>query len=344
MADGADGQVLVTGGSGYIGGWCVVRLLDAGHDVRVTIRDLKREAEVRSALTSVAPVAADPKRLTFHAASLEKDAGWAEAVSGCRYVMHVASPVPIAQPKDADELVKPARDGALRVLKAAVDSAVARVVMTSSVAAVGESGRDGLKDESDWTDPDAAGVTAYAKSKTLAERAAREFMKDHHAATSFVTVNPALVLGPVMSADFSSSVQVVSRMLKGQVPGLPRLGFNIVDVRDVADLHYLAMTTPEAADGRFIAAGQFLWMEEVARILRARLGDRATKVPTRKLPDWMVRAVSLFDPGIKSVVGGLSRRREFSAAAAGRVLEWRPRPVEETVVETAESLYANNAV
>lgn len=344
MADGTDGQVLVTGGSGYIGGWCVVRLLDAGHDVRVTVRDLKREDEVRKALASAAPAAADPRRLTFHAASLEKDEGWAEAVSGCRYVMHVASPVPIAQPKDADDLVKPARDGALRVLKAAVDSAVERVVMTSSVAAVGEAGRDAMVDEREWTNPDGKDVTPYAKSKTLAERAARDFMKDHHAATSFVTVNPALVLGPVMSADFSSSVQVVSRLLKGQVPGIPRIGFNLVDVRDVADLHYLAMTTPEAADGRFIAAGQFMWFEEIAALLRARLGARAEKVPTRRLPDWMVKGVALVDPGVKSIVGGLSRRREFSSAAADRAFGWRPRPVEETIVETAESLYAKNAL
>lgn len=336
--------VLVTGGSGYIGGWCVARLLQQGYTVRTTVRDLKREGEVRQAIASVAPEAMDPHRLTFHVAELDKDAGWGEAAAGCRYVLHVASPVPIEQPKEADEIIKPARDGALRVLKAAVDVAAERVVMTSSVAAVGEAGRAGVADETEWTNLSQKGVTPYAQSKTLAERAAREFMADHHAATSFATVNPALVLGPVMSKDFSGSVEVVSRLMSGKVPGIPRIGFNIVDVRDVADLHMLAMTKPEAAGGRYIAAGQFMWFEDVAAMLREKRPRESSKVPTRKLPDWMVHAFALVDPATKSVVGGLSRRREFSAAKAERDFGWKPRPVEETVVDTADTLVANGAV
>jgi dihydroflavonol-4-reductase len=199
-------------------------------------------------------------------------------------------------------------------------------------------------DEREWTDVEDGRVTPYAKSKTLAERAARDFMAQHHAATSFVTVNPALVLGPVMSKDFSGSVQVVSRLLKGQVPGIPRIGFNIVDVRDVADLHFAAMTTPAAADGRYIAAGRFMWFEEIAQVLRDRMGPRASKVSTRRLPDWVVRLVALADPGVKSVSGGLSRRRDFSSAKAEADFGWRTRPAEETILDTGDSLYTHGAV
>ncbi|CAN5189452.1 aldehyde reductase [soil metagenome] len=340
MAD----QVLVTGGSGFIGGWCVAKLLSAGYVVRTTVRDLKRETEVRRAIATVEPAALDPQRLTFHVASLDADDGWAAATAGCRYVLHVASPVPAVQPKDPDDLIRPARDGALRVVKAAVEAGVERVVMTSSVAAVGESGREGVKDERDWTDLNAAGVTPYSQSKTIAERAVRDWMAQHGGATTLATVNPVVVLGPVMSGDFSASVQVVSRMLDGKLPGVPNLGFNMVDVRDVADLHLLAMTVPQAAGGRYIAASDFLWMQGVADILRRNLPERADKVPARKLPDWLVRLVSVFDPALKSVTGGLSRKREFSAARAQSDLGWRPRSAEESVIAAGQSLIAHGVV
>ena len=344
MADDDKARVLITGGSGFIGGWCVAKALDAGHDVRVTVRSLRREDEVRRAIASVSPAAADPKRLTFHAASLETDDGWGEAVSGCRYVLHVASPIPLAQPKDADELIRPARDGGLRVLRAAVNAAVERVVMTSSTVAVGgESGATGVKTEADWTDATSDDVTAYGKSKTIAERAARDFMKDH-AATSFCTVNPSLVLGPVMSGDFSPSLEVVSRLLTGKIPGTPRIGFNVVDVRDVADLHLLAMTAPQAAGGRYIAASDFLWFEDVAAILRRRFGERARKVPTRNLPDMLVKGLALVDPGVRSIVGGLGKKRDSSSAKARSELGWAPRSGEEAVVASAESLFAHGVV
>ena len=269
--------------------------------------------------------------------------GWNEAVAGCRYVLHVASPIPVMQPKDPDELVGPARDGALRVLKAAVDAACERVVMTSSVAAVGEWG-SGVGDETHWTNPDDKGVSPYARSKTIAEKAARDFMADHHAATSFATVNPALVLGPVMSPDASPSVEVVSRMLSGAVPAVPNIGFNIVDVRDVADLHIKAMTAPEAADGRYIASGEFMTMGEIAELLRANLGERAAKVPTRRMPDWLVRLAAPLNPTVKAIVPFLGAHRRFSAAKAERDLGWTARPAKESVLDTAESLYAVGAV
>lgn len=336
MAD----TVLVTGGSGYIGGWCIARLLEQGHTVRATVRSLKREDEVRRAIATVAPAAADPNGpLTFHAATLEKDGGWGEAVAGCRYVLHVASPIPLQQPRDPEELVGPARDGALRVLKAAVDAACERVVMTSSVAAVGEHGA-GAADESQWTDLNDKRVSPYSRSKTIAERAARDFMADHHAATSFATVNPSLVLGPVMSPDASPSVEVVARLLSGAVPAIPNIGFCIVDVRDVADLHIRAMTDPKAANGRYIAAGEFLWMADVAAVLRANLGDKAAKVPTRRMPDWVVRLVAPLNPTVRAVLPFLGSDRRFDAGKAQRDLGWTARPAKESIMDTAKSLIA----
>ena len=282
MADA--GTVLVTGGSGYIGGWCVIGLLQQGYRVRTTVRNLGREAGVRVAIGTVV----DPGgALSFHAANLTGDEGWDAATQGCDYVLHVASPLGVPEPPDPDDLIIPARDGALRALGAAIKAGVKRVVMTSSVAATSapSSDPDGVSDETVWTDPKDPGAGAYTRSKTIAERAAWDLMASSGGATSLATVNPALVLGPVLSGDFSDSVQIVQRLLSGKIPGLPRLGFNIVDVRDVADLHIRAMTAPEAAGQRFIAAGDFAWMADLAALLRARLGDGAAKVPTRKAPD-----------------------------------------------------------
>ena len=212
--------VLVTGGSGYIGGWCVAGLLQQGYVVRATVRDLSREGEVREALAKVV----DPgNRLSFHAADLTADAGWDEAVAGCDYVLHVASPLGVAEPKDPNELIVPARDGAKRAVGAAIKAGVTRVVMTSSVAATskGAGGSDWVSDETVWTDPPARGVSAYAQSKTLAERAAWDLVNASTGETTLAVVNPALVLGPVTGADYSESVQVVERLLSGRVPGIP---------------------------------------------------------------------------------------------------------------------------
>jgi nucleoside-diphosphate-sugar epimerase len=340
---GGAGTVLVTGGSGYIGGWCVVDLLRRGYTVRTTVRDLGREAGVRDALGTLADTR---ERLSFHAANLTGDAGWDEAAQGCDYVLHVASPLGVPEPRDPDELIIPARDGALRALNAAIRAGVKRVVMTSSVAATSSpsSAPDGVSDETVWTDPDEPGIGAYARSKTIAERAAWDLIARSGGSTTLATVNPALVLGPVLSRDFSDSVQVVQRLLSGKVPGLPRLGFNIVDVRDVADLHIRAMTAPEAAGQRFIAAGDFAWMADIATLLRARLGDQAARVPTGKAPDFLLRLVALFDRDLRTVTPGLGRKRTFSSAKAQAMLGWRPRPLEETVLDCARSLIAAGAV
>jgi nucleoside-diphosphate-sugar epimerase len=331
------GVVLVTGGSGYIGGWCVITLLQRGWRVRATVRSLARAEAVRAAIATVT----DPgERLSFHAADLTRDEGWDEAAAGADYVLHVASPLGVPEPRDPDDLIVPARDGALRAIRAAIKAGVGRVVMTSSVAAMspGWDEPDGVSDESVWTNGDDPASGAYPRSKTLAERAAWDLVRREGGPTTLAVVNPALVLGPVFGPDYSDSVQVVERLLTGRVPGLPRLGFNIVDVRDVADLHVRAMTAPQAAGERFIAAGDWAWMADLAAILRARLPERASKIPTARAPDILIRLAALFDRDLKSVTPGLGRKRPFTAAKAERVLGWKARPMEETIMDCARSL------
>ena len=335
------GTVLVTGGSGYIGGWCVIGLLQQGYRVRATVRSLGREAQVRAALGTVV----DPEdRLSFHVADLTADAGWDEAVAGCDYVLHVASPLGVAEPKDPDELIVPARDGARRAVGAAIKAKVKRVVLTSSVAATSKSDKgDSLSDETVWTDLNDPTLSAYTRSKTIAERAAWDLIGAEDGTTTLATVNPALVIGPVLSGDFSDSVQVVERLVTGRVPGLPRLGFNIVDARDVADLHIRAMTAPEAAGQRFIAAGTYAWMADMAALLKAELGPDGARVPTRKVPDFVIRLAGIFDKEIGSVTSGLGRKHDFTSAKAQSLLGWKPRPMRETVLDCARSLIATGA-
>jgi len=331
------GVVLVTGGSGYIGGWCVITLLQQGYTVRATIRDLGRAEEVKRSIESVV----DPQgRLTFHAANLTSDAGWDEAAKGVDYVLHVASPLGVPEPKDPDELITPAREGAMRVIRAAIKAGAKRVVMTSSVAATSRplTEPDGESDETVWTNGDDVHEGAYARSKTLAEKAAWDVIGREGNGTTLAVVNPALVLGPVFGPDYSDSVQVIERLLKGRIPGLPHLGFCVVDVRDVADLHLRAMTTPEAGGERFIAAGEWAWMAEIASMLRARLPERVSKIPTAKAPDLMIRMAALVDHDLKTVVPSLGRKRTFSSAKAERMLGWKARPIEETLTDCAHSL------
>jgi dihydroflavonol-4-reductase len=331
--------VLVTGGSGFIGAHCILRLLGAGYRVRTTLRSLGREAGVRSMLKAGG---AEPKgELSFAAANLMSDEGWREALAGCDFALHVASPFPLNTPRHEDELVIPAREGALRVLRAARDAGVRRVVLTSSFAAIGYGHEPGDRpfSEEDWTDPKGGGVGAYAKSKTLAERAAWDFVAKEGRALELSVVNPVGVLGPVLGPDFSTSIQLVKRLMDGTVPGIPNLSFGIVDVRDVADLHLSAMTDPAAKGERFLAsAGDSMTMPEIARVLRARMGDSAGRVPTRVLPDWMVRLASLFDPSLRQIVPELGRAKNASSEKARRLLGWSPRSNEDAIVATAESL------
>ena len=335
--------VLVSGGSGYIGSWCVIELLRRGYLVRATVRNLRSEAPVRAVIDALGHA---HNALSFHAANLTSDEGWDEAVAGCDYILHVASPLAVAEPKDPNTIIGPARDGALRVIGAGIKAGVKRVVMTSSVAAtgLGYETRDGTADETNWSDGEDARIGAYARSKTIAERAAWDLVGSSGGTTTLATVNPTLVLGPVLSRDFSESIQVVERLMSGRIPGIPRLGFNIVDVRDVADLHIRAMTSDQAAGQRFIAAGHWAWMGEMAEMLRANLGTDAAKVPTRKAPDFLLRLVGLFDRDVGSVSGSLGRKRDFSSAKAQAMLGWSPRPAQDTVLDCARSLIAAGAV
>jgi nucleoside-diphosphate-sugar epimerase len=333
-------RVLVTGGSGFIGSHSIIALLAAGHQVHTTVRSSKREGDVRAMLQQGGIDPGD--RLSFCVADLEKDAGWPEAVAGCEYVLHVASPFPPSVPEDEDELIVPAREGALRVLVAARDAGVKRVVLTSSFAAIGygHEPRPLPFDETSWTDPGGAGVLPYVKSKTLAERAAWDFIHADGGALELAVVNPVGVFGPVLGPDYSTSILLVQRLLDGQLPGCPKLRFGVVDVRDVADLHVLAMTHPAANAERFLAAaGEFLSVLAIAKLLRASMGVAAKRVPTWELPDWVVRlAAVLVDPAVRQIVPELGNPKNATNEKARRLLGWAPRSNEEALVATAESL------
>ena len=330
--------VLVTGGSGFVGAHCILQLLNAGYRVRTTVRSLDREAGVRAMLKTGGSEAGN--ELSFAAADLTAGAGWQEAVAGCDFVLHVASPFPLKVPKLEDELIVPARDGALRVLRASRDAGVKRVVLTSSFAAIGygHTPRQTPFDETSWTDLN-SGVPPYVKSKTLAERAAWDFMAKEGGALELSVVNPVGVFGPVLGPDYSTSIQIVQRLMDGAVPGCPRLSFGIVDVRDVADLHLRAMTHAAAKGERFLAiAGDFMTMLEIARVLKARMGAPAKRVPTLQLPDWLVRVVAMLDPSLKQIVPELGKMKNATNEKAKRMLGWAPRSNEESIVATAESL------
>lgn len=327
--------VLVTGGTGFVAGWSIRELLDRGYSVRTTVRDLAKAESIRSFF----PDAGD--RLEFTVADLLSDDGWADAVAGCEGVLHVASPMGDGtNPADPEQLIAPARDGVLRVLRAAVTAGVPRVVMTSSgAAATPPPGASGEFDESLWTNPDQPGLDTYRRSKAIAERAAWDFIEKTDGATTLVTVLPGAIFGPPLyPASAEGSVEVIARMLRG-MPGAPRIGLQIVDVRDVAALHVLALSSPEAAGHRYLAVGGFLWMSQVGAVLRT-LGLEGRRAPTRELPDWFVRLLAKVQPGLSALVPMLGRRYTYSNSAA-RGLGWKPRPVEETVLDTARALLGN---
>jgi nucleoside-diphosphate-sugar epimerase len=331
--------VLVTGGSGFIGSHAILQLLHAGHQVRTTVRNLAREADVRAMLREGGMDAGD--RLRVLAADLENDTGWPEAVAGCEYVLHVASPFPERLPSDENELIVPAREGALRVLRAARDAGVKRVVLTSSFAAIGygHAQQTAPFDETNWTELNGPGLSAYVKSKTIAERAAWDFIAGDGGGLELSVVNPVGVLGPVLGADFSTSILLVQRLMNGALPGAPRLYFGIVDVRDVADLHIRAMIDPAAKGERFLAiAGDVLSIREIAVILKARMGAAAGRVPTRQLPNWLLRLAALRDPAIRQLVPELGKKKGATGEKARRLLGWAPRTAEDAITATAESL------
>ena len=332
-------RVLVTGGSGFLGVYCIAALLQSGFRVRTTVRSLGREAEVRAMLAEAGSTPGEA--LSFAEADLMKDEGWAAAVEGCRYVQHVASPLPVAMPKDENELIAPAREGTLRVLRAARDAGVERVVLLSSSAAIGE-GHAAQREpfcETTWTNLESKDVTAYSKSKTLAERAAWEFLAREGGALEMTAVNPVTVFGPVLGPDYSTTILLIQRLMAGAVPACPQMRFATVDVRDVADLQVRAMLRPEAKGERFLAAsGEPVAMVEIAAMLKRQLGAAARRVPTREMPNWMVHALSWVNPELKAILPQLGKVRSFSSEKARERLGWAPRGQEETIVATAQSL------
>lgn len=332
-------EVLVTGGSGYIGSFCVLALLAGGHTVRTTVRDLKKEPAVREMLR--AGGAPEHAKLTVLQADLQQDSGWREAAEGCDYVLHVASPTLTTLSQDDDDMVGPARDGVLRVLRAAHAAGVKRVVLTSAFGAVGmgHPEKSRVFTEDDWSNVD-GGLAPYQKSKTLAEKAAWDFVTAHPG-LELAVVNPVGVFGPVLGPDYSPSLGLLQRMLDGELPALPKFAMGYVDVRDVADLHLRAMTHPAAAGERFLAiSGHSLWVRDIAAILRDRLGDRASKVPTRELPVWTARALARVNPGLRILRPQLGRNYDATSKKAQDKLGWSPRPIVDTITDTAESLLA----
>ena len=331
--------VLVTGGSGFLASHCILSLLNHGYSVRATVRSLQSAERTRQMLASTN--ASSAGRVEFVTADLTGDDGWQDAMSGCEHVLHVASPFPAVEPKDAEELIRPARDGTLRILRAARDAQVRRVVVTSSFAAVGYGGKPqsgAVYTESDWTDPSLPNAP-YIRSKAIAERAAWDFVKAEGRGLEMAVVNPVGIFGPVLSTEVSSSTAIVKRLLEGAMPGLPDISFGVVDVRDVADLQIKAMLSPHAKGERFIGvAGGLVSLEDMAAILRRHLGTAAARVPTKRLPSWQIRLSALFNPAARQLVPSLGKRRESSNQKARHLLAWSPRSNEETIVSTAESL------
>ncbi|MFJ9537466.1 NAD-dependent epimerase/dehydratase family protein [Streptomyces sp. NPDC101225] len=337
------GLVLVTGGSGYIAGWTIAELLRRGHHVRTTVRSAARERSVTAAVSGVVDPAG---RLSFAVADLTADEGWEAALKGVEHVLHVASPLGLSS-DGPDALVATARDGTLRVLRAATAAGVRRVVMTSAANAASPSSyaTEGVTDETLWTDASDPTLIPYRRSKTLAERAAWDFMERHGGGTELTTVLPGAVFGPVLTADTSGSVGIVARMITGEMAGIPRIGLEIVDVRDLVDVHIRAMTSPAAAGQRFLATGEFQWMADMARTLRDGLGEHGRRVPTREVPDVVIRLLARFrDPSLREITPALGRRSRHSTEKARTLLGWQPRPARQAVLDCAESLIARGAV
>jgi nucleoside-diphosphate-sugar epimerase len=330
--------VLVTGGTGFVGVHCIVQLLGAGYRVRTTLRSLHRASEVRA---MVRAGGADPLLMEFAEADLEREVGWSSAVADATYVLHVASPFPLRQPKDAYDLITPTRDGALRVLWAARGEDVRRVVLTSSFAAIGyghpDPGRPYTEEE--WTDASAPKLTPYIKAKALTEQAAWNFMDQEGGDLELAVVNPVPIFGPALGRNLSTSVELLLALLNGEVSAVPKGTTTGVDVRDVADLHLRAMTHPDAAGERFLAiSGDPMSFPDLAKLLRAHLGARARHVPKRVLPDWLVQMGAIVNPELRAVAPQLHRSQGASSEKARRMLGWQPRPLDEAIVASAESL------
>lgn len=333
-----DRAVLVTGGSGYIGGWAIVALLRQGFDVRTTLRDVSKTAALRQRIDEEV----DSTRLDVVVADLMADAGWDEAMAGMRYVLHVASPM---MRPGGEDLLEPARDGTLRVLHAAAKAGVKRVVVTSSLAAATPApARTSPADESVWTDPAHPGLSEYVRSKTLAEQAAWDYVDKNPGRLELATILPGLVQGPLLGRTASMSLDLVARMFKGEMPAVPRLGFPMVDVRDLVDLQIKVMTHPEGGGQRWAATSDFLWLTEVAAVLKAHFGARADKVSTRIAPDFLIKIAALFKKEYRPLLSDLGKRQDFSSDKAEKRLGWQHRPASDAIIATANSLIEKQLV
>jgi dihydroflavonol-4-reductase len=331
--------VLVTGATGFLASHCITSLLRAGYGVRGTVRDPAARAEgVRAAVRAGG---ADPANLSFAVANLDTDTGWADAMAGCSGVLHLASPFPVEEPKRPADVIGPAREGTLRILRAARDAGVRRVVLTSSVLAVtlplhDEPGH--IYDERDWSDPERPGLTAYMASKTLAERAAWDFVRREGGGLELAVVNPALVLGPPLDAHLSASLEVLRLMARGSYPAVPRARINVCDVRDVAEVHLRALADPAAAGERFLVSGGTIALLEIGRVLAEVCPDLARRAPRWELPDWAVRAAARVDARLRAVLLDLGAPRLCSVAKAERAFGMAFRSPAEAARAAAESM------
>ncbi|KAF2166705.1 hypothetical protein M409DRAFT_22761 [Zasmidium cellare ATCC 36951] len=346
---GSNETILVTGGSGFVGAHCVLQGIQKGYQVHTTIRSLSRADDVKQMLRNGGATEAEISNVKFFAADLMKDDGWKDACAGCSYVLHVASPFPAGAPKHEDDLIVPAREGTLRVLRAAKEaSTVKRVIITSSMAAIGYGYGDVVKTktftEEDWTildGPRGETIAPYQKSKAIAERAAWDWIAKEGSPMELTVINPVAIFGPALSADFCATLQFISRMLNGQLPAMPNLAFETVDVRDVADLHFRAMTSPKAAGQRYLALrdGGPISLQGIAQTLKRGLPAEETKrVGTMVIPNFVMRFAAMFQQDIALIVPEIGRVRKCSNAKAKRDFGWQPRDGDEAILSAARSL------
>ncbi|HVU58820.1 MAG TPA: aldehyde reductase [Puia sp.] len=331
--------VLVTGGTGFVAIHCIVQLLQKGYKVRTTLRNLGRTNEVLDMLKEGGIPSSE--NLSFVEADLTRDDNWDRAVANCKYVLHVASPIFLRIPDDENEMIRPAVEGTLRVLRAARDAGVKRVVMTSNFGAVGYSHKDStqLITEASWTDPNQKGLSAYNRSKVLAERAAWDFMQKEGGALELSVINPMAIFGPSLSPVLSSGYGLLQKVIDGSMKAIPNMSLGIVDVRDVADLHLRAMTNPAAKGQRFLAlAGGVMTLPGIARFLKEKMPAVTQRTSTKKLPDWALRIAALFNKQAKAIVPLVGVYRNASNEKAKNLLGWQPRSNETALLATVESM------
>lgn len=337
--------VLVTGGSGFVGAHCILQLLQKGYIVRTTIRSLSKKDKVIDMLKNGGLI--DFQNLDFIEADLTSDENWNQAAKGCDYILHVASPIFLKLPKHEDEMIRPAVDGTIRVLRAARDAGVKRVVMTSNFGAVGysHSDKNTLITEESWTDPNEKGLSPYNKSKVLAEKAAWSFIEDEAGNLELSVINPMAIFGPSLGPDLSSGFELLKKVMDGTMKRLPNINLGIVDVRDVADLHIRAMINPDAKGQRFLAlAGGTLSLLEIANLLRINMPEFTKNTSTRIMPDWLVRLATLFSSQAKSIAPLVGIYRNASNEKARRILGWTPRSNEAAILASAESLISSGDI